>query len=85
MCFWEMSYCFHSLQTFINLKLAQIVYFYTYYWGLIVVQYIFLVRVQDYTVKEMFWKTVRKLIIVWPVFNICCLPIRQMTGEQKQF
>lgn len=85
MCFWEMSCCFHSLQTFIHLKLAQIIYFCSYYWSLIVVQYIFLVRVQDFTVEEMFWKTVRRLIIVSPGFNICCLPIRQMTGEGNQF
>ncbi|XP_051498772.1 17-beta-hydroxysteroid dehydrogenase type 3 isoform X2 [Apus apus] len=80
-----MSSCFKTLQTFIHLKLAQINYFCSYYWGLIVVWYIFLVGVQDYTVKEMFWKTVRSLSIVWPGFNMCCFPVRQVTGELKQF
>ncbi|XP_051498773.1 17-beta-hydroxysteroid dehydrogenase type 3 isoform X3 [Apus apus] len=73
-----MSSCFKTLQTFIHLKLAQINYFCSYYWGLIVVWYIFLVGVQDYTVKEMFWKTVRSLSIVWPGFNMCCFPVRQL-------
>lgn len=46
MQFWEMSNHIYSLYTQIYVKLAMVVYFSSYGWDFIVVQYIFLVKGQ---------------------------------------